>query len=516
MTSRGLVQTIILIIVIIAIVLIVYFGRSLYERDNTKFGTWSEFSQSICLNENEVCTVSGKSERRRVCTPNTTTGFGCIDTSGNQTFRPEIVQVDCSPTCYSSIWSENQNEICKVYDDINGTTVASNQSCVNPDQYRYTKVFRTCVAKDGEGSNACIRQNGSVANVGEIDEFLETCETMPECFPGTWQNCTSLSLNNITEQCSLVDTDCGRNVATTTTANCLYNGNIVSTSLCFPPDDPGPCPATCFSYPCDGAWPAGFSNISSYLGLYLEIFDGVNALEPDWVYVNIAANPDPIETVALSNVVTIYTPAAHPFQIGQSVDVMGISGPDVNGIPVAELNGLRTVISIAAMSFTINTFTNATSSGIGGGAVVLLEQDPETAVGDPTEVIQAYGPIGTTFANTANDERMRFNIVPSQAEVAMGAFYLLGYLPFSGQLGLIYLNGSDLELRPNPVLAPGETFDDVLPRPDMFTLSGASAPFTLNSYTLPGSVETPLYCGAACITLSGCPNTFFELGEVCI
>lgn len=516
MTTKGLIQTIILIIVIIVVIVVVYFGRSLYERDGTKFGTWSEFSQSVCLNDNQVCTVAGTSQRSRVCTPNPTTGFGCIDTKGNQTFRPEIIEDTCTPTCYSSIWSTTQSDTCKVYETADGSTVATNQACSNPDQFRLQRVFRECVTKDTEGSSACIRQDGSIANVGDTEEFFETCDTIPECYPGEWEACPSVSLNNISQQCSLVDTDCGRLVSATTSARCFFNGDPVSTAFCFPPDNPGPCPATCFSYPCDGAYPAGFTDIAQFLGTYIEISDGTNFIEPDWVFVNVTCDPDPIDTTNASNVVVINTPAAHPFAIGQRVVISGVPGPDLNGIPVDEINGTREIVAITATSITINTLTNANATSSGGGATVELTQDPEGSANLQLEVIESYGPILTTFANTGIDQRVRFQIVPSQAEVANGAFYLIAYIPISGQLGIVHLNGGNIEIRPTPVLALGETFDDIIPQPDLFKITETSAPYTLNHYTNPGPTLTPLFCGATCITLSGCPNLVYTVGEVCI
>ena len=83
-------------------------------------------------------------------------------------------------------------------------------------------------------------------------------------------------------------------------------------------------------------------------------------------------------------------------------------------------------------------------------------------------------------------------IIPSQAEVPNGAFYILAYLPYSGQEGIVEWDGAKLIIKERPALGIGDTFDDVLPDEDLFVLTGASAPYTLNTYVLPIPTITPI------------------------
>jgi len=202
--------------------------------------------------------------------------------------------------------------------------------------------------------------------------------------------------------------------------------------------------------------------------------------------------------------------------VGQLVNITGILSA-VNGIPISELNGFRMITNVTATTFKFSSVTVATSTGTGGGSGVTLEQDPEGSAIANQDALIAFGPIDTFFASNGVGFRMRFQIVPSQAEVANGAFYLIGHLPHSGQTGIIALVGGVLQLQQLPTLTVGQTFDDVVPRPDLFVLVGASQPFFLQSYVLPGPVLTTLFCGITpCINISSCSHVVNDIGDVCV
>lgn len=513
MNTKGLPQIIILVVVILVIIVVVFLLRNLYIRNASDFGTWSDFSQTLCLNNNQGCQVSGTSQRVRYCTPNSRTGYGCIDSNGNQTFKPERIDTPCTPSCYSSVWSSSQPTACTVFDDQEATMFASNQTCRNPPQFAFETQTRVCQAFDNSGPSACLKSDGTVAAVGDSETIIFPCDTIPNCFQGTWVPCppTELALN---DNCGATVNDCGRVVMSSQAATCVIDGLEVPPTNCYAPDNPGPCARWCFNYPCD-TWPNGFGNITDYLGKYLEIFNGVNAIEPVWdhILINCAANP--VGTTASQASVKITTPLPHGIPAGESVVVAGVTGP-VGGIPATEINGLRMIAAATPTTITILTTTAATATTSGGGSSVTLEQDPETAAVNKLDVIGLFGPVATTLANNGAGTRVRFRVIPSQAEVANGAFYLVASLPFNGQVGLVSWNGSAFVIGPLPVLNLGQTFDDYVPRPDMFVFTEPSEPQRLQSYTLPGPVLTDLFCGVTpCITTRQCTENISSLTDVC-
>lgn len=513
MPQKGLVQILILIVVVVIVILTMYFLRSLYERNNNDFGTWSDFTATVCDNAAQGCTTTGTAEKYRICTPNVRTGYGCIDSSGNQTYRNEVVKVSCTPSCYSSVWSSEDTSSCEVYDDPNHTTLSSNQSCRLPFQSTFQNTFRTCVAKDSTGPSACLKTDGTVANVGETERFWSTCTSKPDCYPGTWAPCPSPSVV-LSENCGGGVNACGEVIPTTSSSTCLVNGVPVASSQCYPPDDPGPCPRLCFNYPCS-TWPAGLINITDWLGAFLEIFNGVNALEPDWQHIVINCGANPIATNNTSASIVIATPAPHGIPVGEFVFISGLSVP-VGGIPPTSINGLRQITAVGATSITVVADSSATSTTTGGGSSLVLTQDPELAAQNNQDVFGLFGPVSTQFANNGLGSRVRFQIVPSKAEVPNGAFYLIGHLPYSGQSGIVNWNGSSLVLSPLPTITAGQTFDDAIPRPDLFKFTEASTPQKLALYTLPGPVVTDLFCGVSgCLTATACTLPVTGVADFC-
>jgi hypothetical protein len=222
--------------------------------------------------------------------------------------------------------------------------------------------------------------------------------------------------------------------------------------------------------------------------------------------------------VNTSNIVTITTPLPHGLSVGQLVDVQFVSGTFLNGIPVVQINGLQRITAITPTTIKFQVSSNATSTGSGGGGGVKLEQDPEGVAMSQQDVLNDYGPIDTQFASNGVGFRVRFSILPSQAEVANGAFYMIGYLPHNGQRGLMRWTGTALQMIPLPVIGLGETLDDAVPRPDMFVIQGATNPRRIKKYTLPGPVLTELFCLIPnCINIISCtPYPVQTIGEVCM
>lgn len=82
---------------------------------------------------------------------------------------------------------------------------------------------------------------------------------------------------------------------------------------------------------------------------------------------------DPIQTTNASNTVRIYHRHHGLFAGSSQVTISGVvatSGADLNGIPIAQINGTHTVSSVEADSYTIVTASSATSTGRAGGSAV--------------------------------------------------------------------------------------------------------------------------------------------------
>lgn len=514
MAQKGLLQILILIIVVTIVLITLYFLRSLYERNTADFGTWSDFATTVCDNEGKPCTTVGTAQKYRICTPNARTGYGCVDTKGNHTYRNEVIKVECTPSCYSSVWSSEEDSPCQVYSDQSHNTLAPIQTCRLPSQFEFKNVHRTCIARDSTGPSACLKTDGSIASVGESEAFWSTCSSIPDCYDGVWATCPAPGVI-VSENCGGTTTECGEVIPTTTGATCLVNGVPAPSSHCYPPDDPGPCPILCFNYPCS-AWPAGFSNVSSLLGTFVEIFSGSNAIEPNWNHILINCSSNPIATNNTGSSIVITTPAPHGIPVGEWISIAGVTGT-VHGIPASSINGLRQITATTSTTLTVVASSSATSTGTGGGSGVTLEQDPQAAAQNKQDVFGLYGSITTQFANNGLGTRVRFQMIPSQAEVPNGAFYLIGHLPYSGQSGIVNWNGSSLVLDTLPTLISGQTFDDVLPRPDLFKFTEPSSPQKLALYNPSGPTLTDLFCGVpACLTISSCTSPIDDVNSICV
>lgn len=420
--AKGLRTAIVIVIIIVILLIVTFLLRDTYSVFVSDYGTWSDFSPTFCLNEGQGCNVLGTQKRIRNCTPNPSTGFGCIDTTGKHTFRPESLDQECNVLCFTSVWDEISSTPCSVFDDEDGTMLSATQSCRNPDQFTYISTQRQCVAQDDTGPNACIKQDGSPAVIGEVESVITPCSTVPDCFQGTWEQC---GLGAFTlEDCGGIDTECGEVLAITTPARCVQTIAGEPTEVppinCYPPDDPGPCPGKCFNFPCI-AYPPGYTNIGAFIS------DG-------------------------------------------SMDVFVEIEDDVTGDKIEA-------------DFTA----------------------PQALAASNNEDVFGIGPVDTKFDSTG--DVIRFRLIPSQEFAADGAFYLLATLPGNGQVGICNWDGSKLVITASVIpTTVGETFDDLLPRPDMFNFTEASSPFIMNLVTPPGPVVlTDLYCSATpCLVLTAC------------
>lgn len=506
------------IIVIILVIVLVILFRRLYERSPADFGTWSEVRTTLCLNDGQACTVEGTSLRYRRCIPNPETGNGCIDANGKHTFRDEEEVVSCRPLCFTSAWDNDVSTPCAVYDDIAGTTLAASQTCRNdnPVQYTYSKLSRTCAAKDPTGTNACVKVDGSLATVGETEQILFPCNTIPECYPGVWQSCPPPI--RISENCGGPAGDCGRVVASSQTAVCTIETSPgvfeedVTDVACNPLDNPGPCPVECFNYPCT-TYPAGYAAFLDLFGDFIEMFDNVagNYIEVDFQTITFPIALNGIDVTSGSNIVTVNAPG-HSFLNGYTVDIAGITGP-IGGIPDTNINTRHFVSGVTVNTFNITVPTSATSTTSGGGGGGSAFQNQLARASAPEPILNTGPPILTIFDSAGATERIRFRFIPSQSEAANGGFYLIGYLPYNGEAGIVDWNGSVLVIKPLPILTVGQTYDDVAGL-QLFTLTDDPEPYRLQLYAVGPTIgpEVSTCGGVGCIEVRNCNSALAGTG----
>jgi hypothetical protein len=96
-----------------------------------------------------------------------------------------------------------------------------------------------------------------------------------------------------------------------------------------------------------------------------------------------------INTSDTTTTITVNLAANHDAQTGSYVQISGVTGPTIGGIPVSEINGNHeiTVIDADSFSFVVTTAATSTVSAAGGAAIVIgFEIEP----GNPIAV-EGYG-----------------------------------------------------------------------------------------------------------------------------
>lgn len=96
-----------------------------------------------------------------------------------------------------------------------------------------------------------------------------------------------------------------------------------------------------------------------------------------------------INTSDTTTTITVNLAANHDAQTGSYVQISGVTGPTIGGIPVSEINGNHeiTVIDADSFSFVVTTAATSTVSTAGGTAIVI---EFEIVPGNPI-TIEGYG-----------------------------------------------------------------------------------------------------------------------------
>lgn len=201
MDSTAGVFFLFIIIVIIVLIVAVYVGKdriftkgtnlgslSQEELNNLGYGTYIQTGITACITSDGKCLTAGLQTITETCQPNATTGKGCINELGEQTFQTRNTRVTCQPNCRKYILTEdttfNQGGTCKYDEPFN----ESNFSClpINARSYIYKKY--NCVDNDSTGDNRCTYQcsGGGIDSSGSFADsdpsklsYIPLCATNP-------------------------------------------------------------------------------------------------------------------------------------------------------------------------------------------------------------------------------------------------------------------------------------------------------------------------------------------------
>src|SRR5260221_6472769 len=102
---------IIILTILTAIVLLFLFRQEIFgfgpmskdEALSRGYGYYDESITTSCMNSSGKCSELGVQTTVTNCIPNPTTGRGCIDSNGSQTYKSIITHSNCVPQCRASV-----------------------------------------------------------------------------------------------------------------------------------------------------------------------------------------------------------------------------------------------------------------------------------------------------------------------------------------------------------------------------------------------------------------------------
>ena len=247
---------IIIIVIIVIVIIVLTLGTRTYHP--RKAGRWSDIKHSQCTNESGDCTQGGTREVYRECVYHSESESGCIDENGDHVFGKEILRIEpCFPMCIQAEWKDTTvSSDCRVFNDKAGTSLSTDQSCYNDGQYAYKKTTRTCVSNTNQGTNYCIRSDGSRAKVGETEIVVESCDgEIDHCILGEWQRCHTDPRETAVGIRSVPGATCGEIVQSGNNSTCTILNETTGVwetttdDNCFE-NDKIECPEFSLNYPC--------------------------------------------------------------------------------------------------------------------------------------------------------------------------------------------------------------------------------------------------------------------------
>jgi hypothetical protein len=198
------------ILILIIILIVVFLTRSTIsksgsyltkltstEQSTEGYGTYNVVDTSPCLTADGKCN-NGIKRITEYCTPNPTTGRGCIDSNGEQTFAPRVTTINCLPNCRKTIFKEVTNTFLNTcrYEAPNDS---GSVLCIPPTANTFNYRIFSCVNNDSKGDNACSYTCGSDGR-NKANQSVETVSTSPSYIPACVNNLgNSITLNSLAQ-----------------------------------------------------------------------------------------------------------------------------------------------------------------------------------------------------------------------------------------------------------------------------------------------------------------------------
>lgn len=173
---------------------------------------------------------------------------------------------------------------------------------------------------------------------------------------------------------------------------------------------------------------------------------------------------DPITTTSGSNIIRIFHPNHGMFDGQSLVTISGVApnaAPNLNGIPVTEINATHTVINTEHDWYEVQVTTNATATGRAGGSLCRATEN---------KTIDVFHPIVSFVAPDASDMSWSVRLTTGQSNMSKTTQqpHIVGsqFLP-------ITVNANNEALRPHTIVAPVSESVLSVPGSKSFVLEGA-------------------------------------------
>lgn len=157
--------------------------------DELGYGYYANPLINTCRSETGYCTDAGKQDIIQTCIPNATTGRGCLNSKGSQTFRTKISSQVCIPQCRQSIWfvaNTTDSGICTPKTGVTGEGASATliDTCIDVGTLGFYRRQLECVMHDQVGTNGCITDVPPGYVVSDPKCTLDTSGTVLTCLVG--------------------------------------------------------------------------------------------------------------------------------------------------------------------------------------------------------------------------------------------------------------------------------------------------------------------------------------------
>ena len=160
-----------LVLIVVAVLLVYFLSDKIFkkgkyigtapasEQKDAGYGTYATGVTSACFTASGLCTDVGNQTITQECIPNPTTGLGCLDDEGNQTFAPKVTNQNCKIPCksftlvnYNEAFPNEQtlDSVCSYPSPYDLELCIPNSTIVPRKATKYT-----CYPNDTTGVNDC-------------------------------------------------------------------------------------------------------------------------------------------------------------------------------------------------------------------------------------------------------------------------------------------------------------------------------------------------------------------------